>query len=140
MHILRQWLLTQLKSRRRAIGLESEVDYVYFCKYVGSKYSSHLDAAPEYGRALSLLSSNSWTPCGPESMALNQIQENETCVSQPLPTMHGIPEGVPLSSSELWLHQPPSAHPPLPGNTNFPEIQLFITPYEETDLYSNIMN
>ncbi|XP_047962357.1 squamosa promoter-binding-like protein 12 [Salvia hispanica] len=106
----------------------------------GSKYSPHLDAAPEYGRALSLLSSNSWAPCGSESMALNQIQENKTCISQPLPTMHGIPEGVPLSSSELWLHQPPSAHPPLPGNTNFPEIQLFITPYEETDLYSNIMN
>ncbi|XP_042053365.1 squamosa promoter-binding-like protein 12 [Salvia splendens] len=106
----------------------------------GSKYSPHLDAAPEYGRALSLLSSNSWAPCGSESMALNQIQENEICVSQPLPTMHGIPEGVPLSSSELWLHQLPSAHPPLPGNTNFPEIQLFITPYEETDLYSSIMN
>ncbi|KAL1550462.1 squamosa promoter-binding-like protein 12 [Salvia divinorum] len=103
----------------------------------GSKCSSHLDAAPEYGRALSLLSSNSWAPCGPESMALNQIQENETCATQP--TMHGIPEGVPLSSSEFWLHQP-SAHPPLPGNTNFQEIQLFITPYEETDLYSNIMN
>lgn len=110
-------------------------------QYVGSKgsqYSSHLDAAPEYGRALSLLSSNSWAPCGPESMALNPIHENDTCVTQ-----HGIPEGVPLSSSsssEFWLpghHQP--RHQPMPANTNFQEIQLFITPYE-TDLYSNIMN
>lgn len=103
--------------------------------YVGSKgsqFSSHLDAAPEYGRALSLLSSNSWGPCGPESMGLNPIHENGSCVSQPM-MMHGnvIPEGVPLSS-EFW-------HQPAQTNTNIPEIQLFVTPYE-TDVYSNLMN
>lgn len=102
-----------------------------FVQDVGSKlspYSSHLDAAPEYPRALSLLSNNSW---GPESMALNPIQENEARA-----TMHGIPEGTPLSSSSFWLH-PPSAHQPWPADANF---QLFGTPCEETDLYSNIMN
>ncbi|KAG6422417.1 hypothetical protein SASPL_118988 [Salvia splendens] len=99
-----------------------------------SPYSSHLDAVPEYPRALSLLSNNSWRP---ESMALNPIQENEAHPTQPM--MHGIPEGTPLSSSsssEFWLH-PPSAHQPWPADANF---QLFVTPCEETDLYSNIMN
>ncbi|XP_057776978.1 squamosa promoter-binding-like protein 3 isoform X2 [Salvia miltiorrhiza] len=106
----------------------------------GSQYSSHLDAAPEYGRALSLLSSNSWAPCGPESMALNPIHENDTCVTQP--TMHGgVPPLSSSSSSEIWLpgHHHHARLQPLPANTNFQEIQLFITPYE-TDLYSNIIN
>ncbi|KAL1565299.1 squamosa promoter-binding-like protein 12 [Salvia divinorum] len=101
----------------------------------GSPRSSHLDAVPEYPRALSLLSNSSW---GPESVALAPIHGNEACVSQP--TMHGIPEGTPLSSSEFWLH-PPSAHQPRlqpwPADANF---QRFVTPCEETDLYSNIMN
>lgn len=102
----------------------------------GSQLCSHLDAAPEYRRALSLLSSNLWAPCGPESMPLNPIHGNDGCVTQPV--MHGIPEGVPLSSPELWVPNNPRVQP-LATNTNFPEIQLFISPYE-TDLYSNIMN
>ncbi|KAH6798459.1 hypothetical protein C2S51_034943 [Perilla frutescens var. frutescens] len=109
----------------------------------GSQFSSHIDAAPEYRRALSLLSSNSWAPCGPESMPLNPIHENDSCVSQAM--MHGIPEGVPISSSEFWLPTHPRVQPMATATTttttssNFQEIQLFITPYE-TDLYSNIMS
>ncbi|KAK4413192.1 Squamosa promoter-binding-like protein 12 [Sesamum alatum] len=73
----------------------------------GPLMSSHLDAAPEYHRALSLLSSNSWGSCGPESMPIqHQVHEHGNSVAQPM--MHATPEGVPLSSSQFWLtgHQP----------------------------------
>lgn len=68
------------------------------------------------------------------------MHENDTSVTQPM--IYGIPEGVPLSSSEFWLPGHQSTHPrvqSLAMNSNFQEIQLFITPYE-TDLYSNILN
>ncbi|KAI3467716.1 hypothetical protein Pfo_024379 [Paulownia fortunei] len=107
----------------------------------GSLISSQLDAAHDYRRALSLLSSNSWASCGPESMPVHHpIHEHDTCVTQPM--MHAIPEGVPLSSSECWLTGHQSTHPrvqPLATNSNFQEIQLFVTPYE-AELYSNILN
>ncbi|KAL0421572.1 UNVERIFIED_CONTAM: Squamosa promoter-binding-like protein 12 [Sesamum latifolium] len=77
----------------------------------GPLMSSHLDAAPEYRCALSLLSSNSWGSCGPESMPVNnQMHEVATRVDQPV--MHATPEGVPLSSSQFWLtgHQPTQHH------------------------------
>lgn len=69
-------------------------------------------------------------------MPLNPVHGNDGCVTQAM--THGIPEGVPLSSPELWVANNPRVQP-LATNTNFPEIQLFISPYE-TDLYSNIMN
>ncbi|KAG8365871.1 hypothetical protein BUALT_Bualt17G0017000 [Buddleja alternifolia] len=99
----------------------------------GSMISSHLDAAPEYGRALSLLSSNSFNSCGPESSIHQPMHEN---VRQP--TIHAIPEGVPLSS-DFWLNAAPQSAQPLPSNSNFQEIQLFKTPFE-ADFYSNILN
>ncbi|KAL9151741.1 hypothetical protein ABFS82_11G072200 [Erythranthe guttata] len=117
----------------------------------GSHISSHLDAAMEYRRALSLLSTNSWSSCGQESMPLHNhnnnnnnnnpmMHENETFVTQPM--MHTIPEGIPLSAgSEFWLstagHQ--STHHHRTNSNNYDEIQLSVTPYEP-DFYSNILN
>ncbi|XP_011086813.1 squamosa promoter-binding-like protein 12 [Sesamum indicum] len=104
----------------------------------GPLMSSHLDAAPEYRCALSLLSSNSWSSCGPELMPVNnQMDELGTSVDQRM--MHATPEGVPLSSSQFWLtgHQP--TQPRVATNGNFQEVQLLKTPYE-ADFYSNILN
>ncbi|KAG8383301.1 hypothetical protein BUALT_Bualt05G0170400 [Buddleja alternifolia] len=107
----------------------------------GSKRSliSSVDAAPEYRRALSLLSSNSWDSCERESIPLQHpVPENDT---QPM-IHHAIPEGVPLPSSEIWLTGQHSAHPrhqPFATNSNFQEIQLFKTPYD-SDFYSNMLN
>ncbi|KAL3649889.1 hypothetical protein CASFOL_006292 [Castilleja foliolosa] len=89
---------------------------------------SYLDTAPEYRRALSLLSNNTWDPCGPENMpAHHPMTEN---VTQP------IPEGVPLISSEFW-HQ--SAYPRYQSLVSNQEIQLLASPFE-ADLYSSILN
>ncbi|PIN11309.1 hypothetical protein CDL12_16090 [Handroanthus impetiginosus] len=106
----------------------------------GSLISSHIDAAaatPEYGRALSLLSTNSsWGSYGPAESMLPlppPHHQNETSM------LHAIPQGAPLSSSELWLTPHQSTHPRLAANSNFQEIQLFKTPYE-ADFYSNILN
>ncbi|XP_011071232.1 squamosa promoter-binding-like protein 3 [Sesamum indicum] len=109
----------------------------------GSKGSliSSLDAAPEYRRALSLLSSNSWDSCEPVSIPLHQpMHENGSSINQPM--IHMIPEGVPLSSSEFWLsgqHSTYSRVQSLATNSNFQEIQLFKTPYD-ADFYSNMLN
>ncbi|GFP95567.1 squamosa promoter-binding-like protein 12 [Phtheirospermum japonicum] len=92
----------------------------------GSLISSHLDAAPEYRRALSLLSNNTWDP-----------SENVSCVTQPV--MHAIPEGVPLTSSEFWLGGHQTAHPRLQSFVSNQEIQLLASPFE-TDLYSSMLN
>ncbi|KAL0335960.1 UNVERIFIED_CONTAM: Squamosa promoter-binding-like protein 3 [Sesamum radiatum] len=104
----------------------------------GPLMCSHLDAAPEYRRALSLLSSNSWGSCGPESMPVHdQLHEHSTNVAQPM--MHATPEGVPLSSSQFWLTGHQLTQPRVATNGNFQEVQLLKTPYE-ADFYSNILN
>ncbi|XP_057811169.1 squamosa promoter-binding-like protein 12 [Salvia miltiorrhiza] len=95
------------------------------CK--GSLISS-LDAAPEYRRALSLLSSNSWDSCNQESIQLHhQLHENTPNTIQPM--YHAIPEGVPFSSSDLW---PTGPH-------HHVGMGSFKTPYD-ADFYSNILN
>ncbi|KAL0297112.1 UNVERIFIED_CONTAM: Squamosa promoter-binding-like protein 3 [Sesamum radiatum] len=109
----------------------------------GSKGSliSSLDAAPEYRRALSLLSSNSWDTCEPVSIPLHHpMHENDSNINQSM--IHAIPEGVPLSSSEFWLSGQHSAYSrvqSLATNSNFQEIQVFKTPYD-ADFYSNMLN
>ncbi|KAK4402633.1 Squamosa promoter-binding-like protein 3 [Sesamum angolense] len=104
----------------------------------GPLMCSHLDAAPEYRRALSLLSSNLWGSCGPESMPVHdQLHEHSTNVAQPM--MHATPEGVPLSSSQFWLTGHQLTQPRVATNGNFQEVQLLKTPYE-ADFYSNILN
>ncbi|KAL0385344.1 UNVERIFIED_CONTAM: hypothetical protein Sradi_2928700 [Sesamum radiatum] len=92
--------------------------------------SSHLDAAPEYRCALSLLSTRF---SGPESMPVNnQMHEVGTSVDQPV--MHATAEGVPLSSSQFWLtgHQPTQHR--VATNGNFQEVQLLKK--HEADFYS----
>lgn len=108
-----------------------------------SMISSNVDAAPDYCRALSLLSSNSW---GSESIppVHQPLHENGGYITQTSMQQSALPEGVPLSPTDLWLtghnnHQ--AAHPrpqPLAANSNFQEIQRLKTPYE-ADFYSNIL-
>lgn len=103
--------------------------------------SSHLDAALEYRRALSLLSNNSWASCGQESIPIHNhpMHGNET---QPTMMHHPIPEGVPLSS-EFWLTGHQSTHPRLQSLApagSYQEIHLLTTPPCETDFYSNMLN
>lgn len=94
----------------------------------GSAVSS-IDAAPEYRRALSLLSSNSWNSCVPDSVQLHhQLHENGSTMIHPM--VHGIPEGVPFSSSEFWPAGPHHHMQPL---------GTFKTPYD-ADFYSNVLN
>ncbi|KAL9166000.1 hypothetical protein ABFS82_05G001400 [Erythranthe guttata] len=107
----------------------------------GSMMSSCVDAAaaaPEYDRALSLLSSNS-------SWDSSSQQE-----SVPVPAFHSIPEAVPLSSSEFWLtgqHFTHSNFQSFPANTNFQDIHLSKPPPPppygggaSADFFSNILN
>ncbi|KAK4423949.1 Squamosa promoter-binding-like protein 3 [Sesamum alatum] len=124
-------------------GLLASKNSTYEVPNPGSKGSliSSLDAAPEYRRALSLLSSNSWDSCEPVSIPLHHpMHENDSSINQPM--IHAIPEGVPFSSSEFWLGGQHSTYPrvqSLATNSNFQEIQLFKTPYD-ADFYSNMLN
>ncbi|KAL8532861.1 hypothetical protein ACS0TY_009168 [Phlomoides rotata] len=83
-------------------------------------------AAPEFGRALSLLSTNSWDSCQPESIPLHHhMHETDSGIMQ-----HAIPQG------DFWL----SPHPHTPTNNSFQEIQLLKAPYDDDNFYSNILN
>ncbi|GER44782.1 squamosa promoter-binding-like protein [Striga asiatica] len=89
------------------------------------------DAAAPH-RALSLLSSNSWD---------SHITFQQSAAMHDM-TSHAVPQGVPLSSSDLWLNRQQSMaiHTNVQSvatNTNFQEFQLFKAPYE-ADYYSNI--
>ncbi|THG11660.1 squamosa promoter-binding-like protein 12 [Camellia sinensis] len=104
--------------------------------------SSNLDAAPDH-RALSLLSTNSWGS-EPANIALDHpIHVNLTTMPQPM--IHGVPQGLPLSSSDYWQTEQHSTDPrhihPLTTNdgSQFHEIQLLKSPYESA-LYPNLMN
>lgn len=98
--------------------------------------SSHLEAAPAYRRALSLLSNNSWGSCAQESAPV-QSPEKDMYTTQPMINL--IPEGMPLSCSDLWPAGQHLNHPPIQSmatNSNFQEFQLLDVP----DFYSNILN
>ncbi|KAL0327378.1 UNVERIFIED_CONTAM: Squamosa promoter-binding-like protein 3 [Sesamum angustifolium] len=132
-------------DRFMLLSLTEELDEIIISLlcFPGSKGSliSSLDAAPEYRRALSLLSSNSWDTCEPVSIPLHHpMHENDSNINQSM--IHAIPEGVPLSSSEFWLSGQHSAYSrvqSLATNSNFQGIQLFKTPYD-ADFYSNMLN
>ncbi|XP_073302998.1 squamosa promoter-binding-like protein 3 [Primulina huaijiensis] len=101
----------------------------------GALGSSQVDAAPEFDRALSLLSTNSW---GSESIAMH---ENVANFTHPM-TQHSILESVPLASSEMWLsgQQSTDSRPQLLATTyKFQENHLLKTPYEP-DFYLSILN
>ncbi|XP_073132659.1 squamosa promoter-binding-like protein 12 [Henckelia pumila] len=101
----------------------------------GALRSSQVDAAPEYNRALSLLSTNSW---GSESISMHANVAN---ITRPM-VQHSIPEGVPLTSSEMWVsgQQSTDFRPQLFATTNtFQENHLLKTAYEP-DFNSSILN
>lgn len=102
----------------------------------GSLISSSVDAAAaaEYGRALSLLSSNSWD----ESSILfhhHQLHENSSTSNSSIHHHHPmIYEGVPSSSSEFW---------PTPHNVqSLAAFKSSPSPssYDVADIYSNLLN
>ncbi|XP_022851615.1 squamosa promoter-binding-like protein 12 [Olea europaea var. sylvestris] len=113
---------------------------VYNPGFRGHTIFSHMDAAPEYRCALSLLSSNSWES-GPESFSPHRpMHENNPGMAQH--GNHSIGGGMPLSSSEFWLTGQQSTQPQsfaMAANSNFQEIQVFKAPYE-ADFYSNALN
>ncbi|KAF5198179.1 Squamosa promoter-binding-like protein [Thalictrum thalictroides] len=107
--------------------------------------ASNLDATPEFGRALSLLSNNPWRSGNPEPASLNQLMHaNHACMTHP--AMQAVPQGWPLGLSEYWQaeDQPPNSqvHPlasQVNSGSHFQEFQLFKAPYE-SGYYSNQMN
>ncbi|KAK3040873.1 LOW QUALITY PROTEIN: hypothetical protein RJ639_029217 [Escallonia herrerae] len=100
-----------------------------------SMFSSNLGAAPDLHRALSLLSTNSWGSCQPESARSNH-PTHVTHSSMPQHLTHAVvPQGLPLVSSDYWQTEQQSTeamHPLVNGNSSshFQEIQLFKAPYE----------
>ncbi|KAL2547207.1 Squamosa promoter-binding-like protein 2 [Forsythia ovata] len=105
----------------------------------GPTILSHIDAAPEYRCALSLLSSNSWASSPVSIPPHYPMHENEPGIAQHV--IHPIAGGMPLTS-EFWMTGQQSTHPrphALATNSNFQEIQLFKSPYE-ADFYSNALN
>ncbi|KAA8533320.1 hypothetical protein F0562_033147 [Nyssa sinensis] len=108
-----------------------------------SMFSSNLDVAPDFRRALSLLSTNSW--CSePEPFTLDHpMHANHT--SMPQPVMHAVPS-LPLASSEYWQTEQQSTDSQMQSSTlngnssnHFQEFQLFKAPYE-TGFYPNPLN
>lgn len=90
----------------------------------GTHVPSHINTAPEYSRALSLLSTDSWGSCGPVSIPNGTFSATQTTMD--------------ILSSELWPagNQPTQ---PLTTSNNFPEMQSLKAPYE-ADFFSNILN
>ncbi|OVA19324.1 Transcription factor [Macleaya cordata] len=110
-----------------------------------SMLAPNLDPTPDLRRALSLLSTNSWSSGDPEPSSLDQLMHaNHT--SLPQPDMQSTPQGWPLASLEYWqAEQQPAdsrVHPLTSqnnGSSQFQEFQLFKTPYED-GFYSNQIN
>ncbi|GFY99961.1 squamosa promoter binding protein-like 10 [Actinidia rufa] len=111
---------------------------------IGSKESMlsfNLDAAQDH-RALSLLSTDSWGS-EPATIALDRpFHVNLTTMPQPV--MHGVPQSLPLASSEYWLTERTTDSRYIPSLTandsdRFQDINLFKAPYEN-GLYSNPLN
>lgn len=110
-----------------------------------SMLSSNLDAAPDLHRALSLLSTNSWGSCEPESVNLNHSM-NVSRTSMPQFVMHAVSQGLPLAPSDCWQAkvQLTNAHMHAlasnsSGSSHCQEIQLFTSPFD-SGFYSNSLN
>ncbi|XP_058068605.1 squamosa promoter-binding-like protein 12 isoform X2 [Magnolia sinica] len=110
-----------------------------------STIMSNLDSTPDFRRALSLLSTNSWGSAHPEPASFNQVMHaNHTSVSQP--ATHTVHQVLPHASSEYWQPELLSAEPRAPSlalHSNagqFQEFQLFKAPYESVFLDNNHMH
>lgn len=90
---------------------------------------SNLAAAQDF-RALSLLSTSSWSSCDPEPSALNHsMPTNHTSLAPSLPTMHPVPLSGPPISSEFWQADQPASSGPGSHTSTF---QLFKAPNESS--------
>lgn len=111
-----------------------------------SAIASNSNVAPDFRRALSLLSTNSWGLNDPGPTSLDQLMHvNQTSMAQP--TMHAEPHNWALASSEnMHVQQTPSEtrghsldlHNN--GSSMFQEFQLFKAPYESGCFYPNQIN
>jgi hypothetical protein len=98
--------------------------------------STELDATQVFGRALSLLSTDSWG--SRESKAATHPHANHTShSSMPQPVMHLMTQGLPHASSEQWraIQQSTDSRshifsPTNNGSSHFQDFQLFKAPYE----------
>ncbi|XP_021723095.1 squamosa promoter-binding-like protein 2 [Chenopodium quinoa] len=90
---------------------------------------SNLAAAQDF-RALSLLSTSSWSSCDPEPPALNHsMHTNHASLAPSLPPMHPLPLGGPPISSEFWQADQPASGGPGSHTSTF---QLFKAPNESS--------
>ncbi|XP_059316475.1 squamosa promoter-binding-like protein 3 [Lycium ferocissimum] len=106
----------------------------------GAKESMfNMVTGPEFPRALSLLSTNSWGSSEPETVSLNHHPTHANQTSMPQQMMHAIPQGVPHMSSQYWQ---PGQHS-LPANTHsggsFQEMEFLKAPFD-SDFYLNALN
>nr|AUW52967.1 squamosa promoter binding-like protein 2 [Petunia x hybrida] len=111
----------------------------------GAKESMfNMGTGPEFPRALSLLSTNSWGSSEPESVSLNR-PTHASHISMAEPIMHAIPQGIPHLSCDYWQAGQNSSYPrnhTLAANTHtagFQEIELFKAPFD-SDFYLNALN
>ncbi|KAI9398349.1 hypothetical protein POPTR_003G172600v4 [Populus trichocarpa] len=102
-------------------------------------------ATPEFHRALSLLSTDSWGSCEPQSISFEQpMHANHT--SMPQSVLHTVPQSSPLASSEYWRTEQQSNDPQVhtlssrtDGSNYLQEFQLLRTS-NGNDFYSSHMN
>lgn len=102
-------------------------------------------ATPEFHRALSLLSTDSWGSCEPQSISFEQpMHANHT--SMPQSVLHAVPQSSPLASSEYWRTEQQSNDPQVhtlssrtDGSNYLQEFQLLRTS-NGNDFYSSHMN
>ncbi|KAF9616629.1 hypothetical protein IFM89_030798 [Coptis chinensis] len=107
--------------------------------------ASNLNVAPDFRRALSLLSNNPWRSGNPEPTSLDQLM-NANHTSMAHPAMHAVPQGWSLGSAEYWqAEQQPvdtqvhSMASQISSGNHFQEFQLFKAPFE-SGYYSSQMN
>jgi hypothetical protein len=105
---------------------------------------SKVEATPEFHRALSLLSTDSWGSCEPQSISFEQaMHANHT--SMPQSVIHAVPQSSPLASS-YWRTEQQSNDPQVhtlssrtDGSNYLQEFQLLRTS-NGNDYYSSHMN
>ncbi|CAI9093167.1 OLC1v1028597C1 [Oldenlandia corymbosa var. corymbosa] len=116
-----------------------------------SIFSSNLDGAPEFPRALSLLSTNSWGSSEPECISFDQPLHHANPAAGSMPSLSVISQGLPFtSSSEYWQVEQQSSSSHLNAfntfttttgtssiNTGgqFPGVQLFKQQYHHHGIY-----
>ncbi|KAJ8547718.1 hypothetical protein K7X08_011304 [Anisodus acutangulus] len=106
----------------------------------GAKESMfHMVTGPEFPRALSLLSTNSWGSSEPETVSLNHpTHANQT--SMPEQMMQAIPQGLlHMSNSQYWQAGQHSLAANSHSGGSFQEMELFKAPFDR-DFYLNALN